>query len=81
MRLHVETRGEGPDLVLLHGWALHGGIWGPWLDELAMQARLHVIDLPGHGRTEWPAGVRDLQGLARAVSPHLLLRSCYKAAC
>ena len=32
---HVEIRGAGPDLVLLHGWALHGGMWGPWLDELA----------------------------------------------
>jgi len=24
--LHVEIRGSGPDLVLLHGWALHGGM-------------------------------------------------------
>jgi len=65
--LHVEIRGTGPDLVLLHGWALHGGMWGPWLDELARHARLHVLDLPGHGRSTWPAGLRDLAGLARAV--------------
>jgi pimeloyl-[acyl-carrier protein] methyl ester esterase len=71
MTLHVEIRGTGPDLVLLHGWALHGGMWGPWLDELAEHARLHVLDLPGHGRSAWPAGVRDLAGLARAVYPHL----------
>jgi len=69
MTLHVEIRGEGPDLVLLHGWALHGGMWGPWLDELAGIARLHLVDLPGHGRSGWPAGVRDLEGLARAVYP------------
>jgi len=67
--LHVEIRGTGPDLVLLHGWALHGGMWGPWLDGLARQVRLHVVDLPGHGRSSWPAGVRDLAGLARAVFP------------
>ena len=24
--LHVEIRGDGPDVVLLHGWALHGGM-------------------------------------------------------
>jgi pimeloyl-[acyl-carrier protein] methyl ester esterase len=71
MRLHVEIRGEGPDLVLLHGWALHGGIWGPWLDDLEQHARLHLIDLPGHGRSDWSAGVRDLDGLARAVFPHV----------
>ena len=34
MKLHVESRGQGPDLVLLHGWAMHGGMWGPWLDGL-----------------------------------------------
>ena len=39
---YVETRGSGPDLVLLHGWALHGGMWGPWLDRLASRFRLHV---------------------------------------
>lgn len=69
MTLHVEIRGSGPDLVLLHGWALHGGMWGTWLDGLARQARLHVVDLPGHGRSGWPAGVHDLAGLARAVFP------------
>jgi pimeloyl-[acyl-carrier protein] methyl ester esterase len=69
MTLHVEIRGHGPDLVLLHGWALHGGMWGPWLDRLAEGARLHLVDLPGHGRSGWPEEVRDLAGLARAVEP------------
>ena len=69
--LHVEIRGRGPDLVLLHGWALHGGMWGPWIEELARNARLHFIDLPGHGRSAWPAGMTTLRGLARAVSPHV----------
>ena len=69
--LHVEIRGDGPDLVLLHGWALHGGMWGPWLDTLARRARLHFVDLPGHGRSAWPAGASTLRDLARAVSPHV----------
>ena len=69
--LHVEIRGTGPDLVLLHGWALHGGMWGPWLDELSQRARLHLVDLPGHGRSKWPEGASTLRDLARAVSPHV----------
>lgn len=69
MTPHVEVRGTGPDVVLLHGWALHGGMWGPWLDEFAEHARLHVVDLPGHGRSRWPPGVHDLAGLARTVYP------------
>jgi len=69
--LHVEIRGHGPDLVLLHGWALHGGMWGPWLDGLAGHARLHLVDLPGHGRSGWPVATHDLAGLARAVFPRI----------
>ena len=69
--LHVEIRGTGPDVVLLHGWALHGGMWGPWVDELSRRARLHLVDLPGHGRSRWPEGAATLRDLARAVSPHV----------
>lgn len=69
MTLHVEIRGEGRDLVLLHGWGLHGGMWGPWLERLAAHARLHLVDLPGHGRSPWHEEARDLAGLARAVLP------------
>jgi pimeloyl-[acyl-carrier protein] methyl ester esterase len=71
MSLHVERRGEGPDLVLLHGWALHGGMWGPWLDELARHARLHIVDLPGHGHSPWSDGLKGLPELARAVGQHV----------
>lgn len=71
MKLHVEIRGDGPDVVLLHGWALHGGMWGPWLDRLCGHARLHVVDLPGHGRSGWSAAIHNLAGLARAVYPRV----------
>ena len=47
--LHIETFGQGPDLVLLHGWAMHSGIWGSVRDLLAQQFHVHLVDLPGHG--------------------------------
>ncbi|MDP1559506.1 MAG: pimeloyl-ACP methyl ester esterase BioH [Nitrosomonas sp.] len=47
--LHVETLGSGPDLVLLHGWAMHSGIWDSVRHQLAQDYRLHLVDLPGHG--------------------------------
>lgn len=49
MSLHVEVTGTGPDLVLLHGWAMHGGIWSDVRVRLAKHFRLHLVDLPGHG--------------------------------
>lgn len=49
MNLHVETCGAGPDLVLLHGWAMHSGIWSGVREQLAQHFHLHLVDLPGHG--------------------------------
>ena len=47
--LKISTRGQGPDLVLLHGWAMHSGIWGGLVDVLASEYRVNLVDLPGHG--------------------------------
>lgn len=47
--LHVDVAGSGPPLVLLHGWAMHGGVFAPLLERLRDRHTLHVVDLPGHG--------------------------------
>jgi pimeloyl-[acyl-carrier protein] methyl ester esterase len=49
--LHVESVGAGPPLVLLHGWGMHSGLWGPLLPWLAARLRVHAVDLPGHGHS------------------------------
>ena len=49
MTLHVEVTGNGPDIVLLHGWAMHGGVFAPLVERLRDRCTLHVVDLPGHG--------------------------------
>lgn len=49
--LHVEVVGEGPPLVLLHGWAMHGGVFAPLVERLRGSHTLHVVDLPGHGHS------------------------------
>ncbi|MGZ5099201.1 MAG: pimeloyl-ACP methyl ester esterase BioH [Usitatibacter sp.] len=49
MTLHVDLIGNGPDLVLLHGWGMHSGGWEETLPALARHFRVHAIDLPGHG--------------------------------
>jgi pimeloyl-[acyl-carrier protein] methyl ester esterase len=51
MSLYVEQFGQGPDLVLLHGWGMHGGVWHGVCDALAQTHRVHVIDLPGMGHS------------------------------
>jgi pimeloyl-ACP methyl ester esterase len=49
--LHVEISGRGPPLVLLHGWAMHGGVFAPLVQRLQDAFTLHVVDLPGHGQS------------------------------
>ena len=66
--LFHEVRGAGPDLVLLHGWAMHGGIFAPLVERLAARFTLHLIDLPGHGRSASAALPLTLAGAARAVA-------------
>lgn len=49
--LHVEVVGDGPPLVLLHGWAMHGGVFAPLVERLRDARTLYVVDLPGHGHS------------------------------
>ena len=49
MSLHIETIGCGAPLVLLHGWGMHGGVWGDVAQRLAQQHEVHCVDLPGFG--------------------------------
>ncbi len=34
---------------MLHGWGMHGGIWGDVAARLAQDFEVHRVDLPGHG--------------------------------
>lgn len=46
-----QQTGRGPDLVLVHGWGLHGGVWDDLVPGLARRYRVTVVDLPGHGHS------------------------------
>ena len=47
--MHAVTRGEGPRLVLAHGFTQSGQVWGGLADDLATDFQLVLVDLPGHG--------------------------------
>src|SRR5262245_6773018 len=47
----LEVAGEGPGIVLLHGWSHSADTWRPLLDELASRNRAALaVDLPGFGQ-------------------------------
>lgn len=50
--IYQQTFGSGKPIVLVHGWAMHSGIWRSFAENLAQQYQVTCIDLPGHGRSE-----------------------------
>lgn len=56
MTLAVEQYGQGPGLVLVHGWGMNGGVWAPLRDRLAKHWTVTSIELPGHGRSGFDIG-------------------------
>jgi 2-succinyl-6-hydroxy-2,4-cyclohexadiene-1-carboxylate synthase len=50
--LHVEVRGSGPLLVLLHGFTQTGRLWGPFGEQLPDRHTVVAVDLPGHAGSD-----------------------------
>jgi len=68
MTLYYERQGQGPELVLLHGWGLHGGIWGELPVQLARDYRVTSLDLPGHGRSGVGHDPLTLQSMTDSIA-------------
>jgi len=67
MTLYRDTQGQGPDVVLLHGWGLNAEVWAEVADELAVAYRCTRLDLPGHGRSQANERLGSLDEAAGAV--------------
>ncbi|NMG75642.1 alpha/beta fold hydrolase [Aromatoleum diolicum] len=48
-RIHVKIQGDGPPLVLLHGWTASHRDWNPFIDAFAARHRVFRWDARGHG--------------------------------
>jgi pimeloyl-[acyl-carrier protein] methyl ester esterase len=64
--MHIELVGSGAPLVLLHGWAMHSGVFAPLIERLSEHHSLHLVDLPGHGHSP-ERGDIDLSGAATRI--------------
>ncbi len=49
--LYSKTIGNGPELVLLHGWGFNSELFNDLIIKYQDQYRMTKIDLPGHGRS------------------------------
>jgi len=67
--LFIETRGRGDThLVLLHGWAMTGSVFAPLAEQLESRCTLHLVDLPGHGRSRSNEVSLEPADSARAIA-------------
>lgn len=73
--LYWHSVGEGDrDLVLLHGWGLNAEVWQNIVPRLSPHFRLHLVDLPGFGRSQG-FGPLSLADMAQQLLPHLPARA------
>lgn len=64
-RVAAGAAGEGPPLVLAHGWPWSSVCWSRVIPALAERFRVHWYDMPGYGRSEMRDDQRsglDVQG-------------------
>jgi 3-oxoadipate enol-lactonase len=79
---YTDGGGEGPAVLLVHAFPLHGGMWEPQMDALGGRTRMIAVDLKGFGSSDAPedhavytmdsyadevAGVLDHLGLQQVV--------------
>jgi 2-succinyl-6-hydroxy-2,4-cyclohexadiene-1-carboxylate synthase len=50
--LHVEVRGSGPPLLLLHGFSQTSRLWGTFGERLVATRTVVAVDLPGHAGSD-----------------------------
>lgn len=65
--IFVRSGGTGPAVVLLHGYADTGDMWGPLAIELAKDHRVIVPDLRGMGKSSHPEGGYDKKTQAQDI--------------
>ncbi|MBP8097991.1 MAG: pimeloyl-ACP methyl ester esterase BioH [Arenimonas sp.] len=66
--LQIAKCGSGPALVMLHGWAMHGGVFTPLVTRLQQEFTLYLVDLPGHGHSADSSIALELDACARQIA-------------
>ena len=66
-KIFYEEQGDGPAVLLLHGWGTDGTLFAPLLALLARKYRVLALDFPGFGHSPEPPSPWDVDGYADLV--------------
>jgi pimeloyl-ACP methyl ester carboxylesterase len=73
VKLHYLTAGEGPVVILLHGYTQTSRMWRPLIPKLTEKFRVIAPDLPGIGDSDIPKDGLDMK--TAAIRIHALAKS------
>src|SRR3979490_1811196 len=70
--INLETGGEGPPVLLLHGYPETNAMWHKVAPALARDYTVVCPDLRGYGDSSKPQGLPDHSNYSkRAIAPHM----------
>jgi pimeloyl-ACP methyl ester carboxylesterase len=64
LRIHVEDEGQGPPILLIHGWCGSTRVWDPLVPLLANERRVVRMDLRGCGSSQGEEHTADFDHYA-----------------
>lgn len=70
--LYCEVKGNGCNIVLLHGWGMHGGLWGKFNELLTNDFKTHAIDLPGFGNSKNLKSTFTLDAITEEIEKYIV---------
>lgn len=73
MKIHYLTAGQGPAVILLHGYTQTSRMWRPIIPQLAAKFTVIAPDLPGIGDSDIPKDGLDMK--TAAIRIHALAKS------
>jgi pimeloyl-ACP methyl ester carboxylesterase len=54
VKIYYEVAGEGPAILLTHGYGAMGKMWGPQTAAISVNHKMITWDIRGHGRSDSP---------------------------
>ncbi len=72
-KIHYLTAGQGPAVVLLHGYTQTSRMWRPLIEKLKGKFTVFAPDLPGIGDSDVPKSGSDMK--TAAIRIHALMKS------
>lgn len=57
LKVHYEIRGEGKEVLVLHGWGANIGTCGSIINQLSNHFKVIALDFPGFGESQEPQSV------------------------